>query len=232
MKAFLLAAGMGTRLRPLTDRTPKCLLPIDGTPLLALWLERMGRAGIDDVLVNTHHLAGEVESFARARSGPPRLTLVHEATLLGSAGTLAANRAFADDGRPFVTAYADNLTNVDLAALIARHEASGLLATLGLFRSPKPESCGIVELDADGVITAFTEKPARPRSDLANAGIYVFSPEVFDLIENGPVRDIGFHLLPRLVGRSQGFLIEGYMRDIGTLDAYERAQVEWKGLAS
>ena len=88
MKAFLLAAGLGSRLRPLTDRTPKCLLPIGGRPMLQIWLEQMGSWGVTDVLVNTHHLWEQVEAFASTWRGKAKLHLAHEPDLLGSAGTL------------------------------------------------------------------------------------------------------------------------------------------------
>jgi mannose-1-phosphate guanylyltransferase len=90
MKAIILAAGLGTRLRPITSTTPKCLVPINGVPLLELWLRDCERAGVEAVLVNTHHLAERVEEFVAARRGIP-VTLAYEPTLLGSAGTIAAN---------------------------------------------------------------------------------------------------------------------------------------------
>jgi mannose-1-phosphate guanylyltransferase len=95
MKAVILAAGLGTRLRPITSATPKCLVPINGVPLLELWLRDCERAGVEAVLVNTHHLAERVEEFVAARRGIP-VTLAYEPTLLGSAGTIAANWDFVD----------------------------------------------------------------------------------------------------------------------------------------
>lgn len=228
MKAILLGAGLGTRLRPLTLDVPKCLLPIAGRPLLEIWLENLSRIGVDDVLLNTHYLAAKVADFAAERAAPPRLRLAHEPTLLGSAGTLVANRRFVEGERHFLVLYADNLTTFDLLELVRDHEASGTIATLGLFHSRRPRDCGIVELDHAGVMTGFVEKPREPKSDLANAGLYVFSPAVFDLI--GPdVNDIGYDLLPRLVGKARGLEMRGYFRDIGTLDDYENAQKEWQG---
>src|SRR5689334_17748935 len=109
MKAIILAAGLGTRLRPITATTPKCLAPINGVPLLELWLRECERAGVEAVLVNTHHLAERVQDFVAARRGIP-ITLAHEPTLLGSAGTLAANWDFVDGGESFLVVYADNLT--------------------------------------------------------------------------------------------------------------------------
>ena len=109
MKAIILAAGLGTRLRPITETTPKCLVPINGVPLLELWLRQCERAGIDAVLVNTHHLAERVEEFVAARRGMP-VTLAYEPSLLGSAGTIATNWNFVDSDDSFLVVYADNLT--------------------------------------------------------------------------------------------------------------------------
>ena len=174
MKAFLLAAGVGSRLRPLTDQTPKCLLPIDGTTLLDRWLDAFDRAGVSEVLVNTHHLADLVESHLAARNRPPAVRMVHEPVLLGSAGTLVANREWVEGEPFFLACNADNLTDFDLGALIDAHLRGGEMATLTLFRSADPAACGIVQLDEGGRVIEFVEKPAFPKGDLANAGMYAF----------------------------------------------------------
>src|SRR5690348_14142767 len=120
MKAIILAAGLGTRLRPLTLTTPKCLVPIAGVPLLELWLRECERIGVEGVLVNTHHLAERVQEFVAARRGIP-VTLSHEPALLGSAGTIAANWNFVSADESFLVIYADNLTTFSLSELTAFH---------------------------------------------------------------------------------------------------------------
>lgn len=232
MKAFLLAAGLGTRLRPLTERTPKCLLPIGGRPILDIWLDTLAGAGVEEVLVNLHHLAEQVERCVAARAGGPRVRLSHEPTLLGSAGTLAANRAFVEGEPFFLACYADNLTSFDLSEIVVRHRQRPGIATLVLCPTEKPREVGIAELDADEVLVSFEEKPARPRSGLANAGIYAFSPEAIDLIDQPPPADIAYNLLPHLVGRARGLVTDAYVRDIGTLESYRAAQREWSGRLS
>jgi mannose-1-phosphate guanylyltransferase len=112
MKAFLLAAGNGTRLRPLTDSVPKCLLPVRGVPLLEIWLNNCKAAGITDVLVNTHAHAETVRKFAAAQKSGVRIRIAEEPELLGSAGTLAKNREFVSGEESFVVLYADVLTNI------------------------------------------------------------------------------------------------------------------------
>ena len=231
MKAFLLAAGLGTRLRPITDTTPKCLVEIGGRPLLDIWLDALTKAGVHQVLVNTHHLAAQVEAHVGDRSTPPDIRLSHEPILLGSAGTLLANRDFVADEDMFLVINADNLTDFDLGVLIDAHRAGATIATLSVFRAPRPSECGIVEVATDGRVVGFVEKPADPPSDLANAGMYAFHPSVLDEIPDGARRDIGFDLLPRLVGRARVVALDDdcYFRDIGSPVALDLARDEWEG---
>ena len=230
MKAFLLAAGVGSRLRPITDTTPKCMLAIGGQPLLDIWLDAFDRAGVDEVLVNLHHLPDVVRNHLKARAGslqPPAVRTVFEPELLGSAGTLAANRTWVDGEEMFLACYADNLTDFDLRSLAETHQAHGAIATLTVFHSERPSAGGVVELDAAGTVVGFTEKPSQPVSDLVNAGMYALHPRVLDEIGGPPPRDIGYDLLPRLVGRAKAMPVEGYFRDVGTVAAYQRAEQEW-----
>jgi mannose-1-phosphate guanylyltransferase len=227
MKAFLLAAGVGSRLRPITDAIPKCMIPIGGQPLLDIWLDAFDHAGVDEVLVNLHHLPDVVRNHLDARPGTPAVHTFFEPELLGSAGTLAANRAWVEGEEMFVACYADNLTDFDLRSLIETHRKHSAIATLTVFHSERPSAGGVVELDAAGTVVGYTEKPSRPVSDLVNAGMYAFHPGVLDEIGSPPPRDIGYDLLPQLVGRAKAIPVEGYLRDLGTVDAYQRAQREW-----
>lgn len=230
MKAVLLAAGLGTRLRPLTDTVPKCLVEVGGRTLLDIWLDAFAVAGVEQVLVNTHHLPDRVEAHLALRDGaPPSVRTVQEPELLGSAGTLLANRHLFEEEELLIAVNADNLTDFDLRELIEAHRREDTMATITVFRAPDPTRCGILEV-CDGLITGFEEKPAAPRSDLANAGIYAFRPDVLDLIEAPPPRDIGYDLLPRLVGRARAVSIgDAYFTDIGTHEALGRARLEWQG---
>ena len=228
MKAFLLAAGLGTRLRPLTDLVPKCLVDIGGRPLLDIWLDALAAAGIDEVLVNVHHLHHLVEEHVAARAGrAPSVKLVHEPVLLGSAGTLLANREFVAGDRFFLAINADNLTTFDIGLLMQAHHSASRMATLAVFHAPRPEQCGIVTVE-DGVLVAFEEKPAHPAGDLANAGLYAFAPQVLDLVQGDAPLDIGRHLLPRLVGESRVIDVgDSFFVDIGTPEALEHARSTW-----
>jgi mannose-1-phosphate guanylyltransferase len=240
LKAFLLAAGLGTRLKPLTDQTPKCLLPIGGKPLLQIWLEHLAQHGVGEVLINTHCHHRQVETFlAIWPSSRLQVLIYHEPRLLGSAGTLLANRNWVNGGDPFFIIYGDNLSNVNLKNMLSFHHEHGLPFTLGVFRSKNPKQCGIVEVTEDDLVTAFVEKPENPKSDLAAAGIYVTDRRLFDFFpEMGPnwqnsayqPLDLGYHVIPRLVGQMKIFRINDFLMDIGTLDRYKQAQVSWTGI--
>jgi mannose-1-phosphate guanylyltransferase len=230
MKAFLLAGGLGERLRPLTLQMPKCLVPVCGVPLLEIWLRLCERHGITEALLNVSQHADLVEAFlARRPRGGTRVRLVREERPIGTAGTVLANRAFTDAEDSFWVVYTDNLTDMDLDRMAAFHRSHDGLITMGLFRASSPRSAGIVELDSSGRVVAFTEKPEHPRSDLANAGLYLVRRPVLDMIaSNQPLVDFGHHVLPKLVGRMHGYLIPGFYVDIGTPEALARAEAEWR----
>jgi mannose-1-phosphate guanylyltransferase len=238
MKAFLLAAGKGTRLRPYTDTLPKCLMPIQGKPLLDIWVDLFIAHGVDSVLINTHHFAEQVVQAAERLTEKKtiKITTVYEPELLGSGGTILENRDFIDAGEDFLIAYADNLTDINLSAMAAFHrnqKAAGKLLTMGLFRTENPKACGIATLDASRTVTGFEEKPENPESNLANAGIYMAAYNVLEACQEIRQRvseqlfDFGFHVLPQLVGKMGGYEIKAYLTDIGTVEAYERALEEW-----
>lgn len=233
MKAFLLAAGLGKRLRPHTYETPKCLLPIGGKPLLQIWLENIERHGIKEVLVNTHWLPEKVEAFLNNRRGMKlKVTSFYERRLLGSAGTLQAHQNWVSDGKPFFILYADNYTDVNLSAMMAFHQSHDLPFTLGVFTAAHPERCGIAEVVEDGLVRGFEEKPRYPKSNLAAAGIYVTDCRVFDFFprqSSMPAEplDLGFHVIPRLVGNMKAYNIAEFLMDIGTPESYARAQQHW-----
>lgn len=230
IKALLLAGGLGTRLRPLTDTTPKCLVDIAGQPLLNYWFDALGHAGVQDVLINTHHLPEPVRRFLDEKNRRGfRAVEYHEPRLLGSAGTIAANADWASDAEHVIIIYADNYSDVDIAALLAAHMAHGEPMTILLFHAPNPRACGIAALDNIGRVIAFEEKPSNPQSDLANAGVYVVSAAAWREIANMRAFDIGFDVLPRFVGRMFGRIHDGYHRDIGSLAALEAARKDALG---
>jgi mannose-1-phosphate guanylyltransferase len=228
MRAFLLAAGLGTRLHPLTRHVPKCLVRVGGRPLLDLWLDNFRAAGVDEVLVNLHHLPEQVRSHLAAHRGEPRVRTSYEPVLLGSAGTLVAGREFVGSDEVFLAVNGDDLTDFDLTRLLTALEAAPAAdAAIAVFHAPRPEACGILEVE-EGVVVSFEEKPTAPRSTLANAGMYAFRRSVLDLVPAGSPVDIGTHLLPRLVRRAVAVPVgDAFLIDIGTPEALARAEAEW-----
>lgn len=230
MKAFLLAAGFGTRLRPLTDTVPKCLVPVCGKPLLQWWVELFGEHGITDVLINTHYLRGQVAGFIEEnnKKGGVILHEAYEPVLRGSGGTVRDHEEFLGDDDSFMVCYADNLTDADLTAFQEFHKTHSGILSMTLFHTNLPEQCGIAELDGEKRITEFEEKPEHPKSDLANAGIYIADREIFSCFPEKDPLDFGKDVLPGLAGRMYGWELRGYLRDIGTMENYRKAQAEWE----
>ncbi len=230
MRALLLAAGLGTRLRPITEHVPKCLVTIQGKPLLAYWLDMLLINGIERVLVNTHYLPEAVDAFVKQSVWVNQIDIVYEPILLGTGGTVLSNRNYFSD-RPFMVAHADNLTRFDVKRFIDAHEnrASGTDITMMTFKTDAPQSCGIVELDSSGVVQQFHEKVDNPPGDLANAAVYIFEPTVIDfLVSLGrDVVDISTEVLPAYLGRIQTFLNDDYHRDIGTPESLALAELEF-----
>jgi mannose-1-phosphate guanylyltransferase len=226
MKAILLAAGLGTRLRPLTNTIPKCLVPIHGQPLLGIWLERLTKAGIDSFLINTHYLAEQVEQFVTASPYRNQVTLVHEPTLLGTAGTLMANLDFFQ-GEDGLLIHADNYCLADFKQFIEAHRQRPpqCLMTVMAFRTPTPSTCGILEVDDQGVVVGFHEKVANPPGDLASGAIYLLSPEFLDMAATDlrAVTDFSTEVIPGLIGSMFTYETTAPFIDVGTLPNYEKA---------
>jgi len=231
MKAFLLSAGLGTRLRPLTDTVPKCLVPIKGKPLLTYWIELFERHSITDVLINTHYLHAQVHDYIKQHNisrKNPHIREFYEPELLGSGGTVSANRDFVVDEEFFFICYADNLTNIDLTAMLNFHIKHNSPFTMALFRAANPSQCGIVDLDKDNRIIKFEEKPQNPKSNLANAGLYIAGNNLFEKFPHRSFIDFGKDIIPLLAGNMYGWETSDYLIDIGTPNNYKKAQEDIK----
>jgi mannose-1-phosphate guanylyltransferase len=231
MKAFLLAGGLGTRLRPLTDHTSKCLLPIQGTPMLQIWFDLCRQFGIHEVLINLHSHGQAVRNFVEQYKNGLCVTTFEESTLLGSAGTVLANRDWVSKESAFWVLYADVLTTANLHQMSRFHDSQGQVATIGVYEVPNPSRCGIVQVDDRGLVLNFTEKPAIPAGNLAFSGLMLTTPALLDLIPKSTPADFGFHVLPQLVGRMAAYRIPEFLMDIGTLENYRTAQLAWPGIS-
>jgi mannose-1-phosphate guanylyltransferase len=230
LKAFLLAAGHGTRLRPLTDSVPKCLVPVCGVPMLRIWLEICRKAGIHDVLVNLHSHTDIVRRAMGDTCAGVRIHLAEEPVLLGSAGTLAANRDWVGGETSFWVFYADVLTNVDLNKMQSLHRKLRPKATIGVCAVKDPRRCGIVSFDETLTVQEFVEKPAQPKSNWAFSGLMLAETTILDDIPAKFPADLGFDVLPNLAGQMKVHRIQEYLLDIGTMENYKAAQTTWRGL--
>lgn len=224
MRAILLAAGLGTRLRPLTNTTPKCLMPLKGKPLLQDWLERLSDAGIGPFLVNTHYLPEQVRSFVESSPFRKDVTLVHETHLLGTAGTLVENLGFLH-GEDGLLIHADNYSEADFGEFIQAHRdrPRECLLTMMTFAAEDPSSCGIVELDGRGVVVGFHEKVQNPPGNLANGAIYILSAGLIELLagEWRSATDFSTEIVPRLLSRIYTYRTHEIFADIGSTGMYQ-----------
>jgi mannose-1-phosphate guanylyltransferase len=230
MRALLLSAGLGTRLRPLTNKVPKCLVDINGRPLLDYWLELLYNGGISEVLVNLHHKHEIVTNFLRKSHYPLKITTVYENKLLGTAGTILKNK-FYFDNEPFMVIHADNLSYFNIKNFISRYEnrTEGVEITMLTFFTEMPKTCGIVELDSKGLVCAFHEKVENPPSNLANGAVYIISPSVVDSIAkiNKNYIDFSMDIIPKYINKINSYHNNIYHRDIGSIESLNLARSEY-----
>ncbi|MDD3718543.1 MAG: NDP-sugar synthase [Actinomycetota bacterium] len=225
MKAMILAAGLGTRLRPLTEEISKPMVPIANRPVMEHIVELLARHGFDELYVNLHY---HPDVITRHFSGGERwgvsITYSLEEELQGTAGGVK-RLAGELGGETFLVISGDALTDLDLTSLFAFHRAHGRLATLVITPVSDPSKYGVVITEEDGRITGFQEKPSREEalSFVANSGIYVFEPEVLEMIPAG-FYDFGSQLFPRFLEEGiefYGYRHGDYWNDVGSLEEYK-----------
>jgi NDP-sugar pyrophosphorylase family protein len=218
VNAIILSAGRGTRLGPLGLEVPKILVEIDGEPLLARQLRYLARQGVRRVVVNAHHLASQIEAFARTYTGPCELVVVVEATLLGTAG--GVRNALSQLGSdPFFVLYGDVLIDVDLLPVLDAHRVSLADATIVVYRTSATEDKGVVEVDTDGFVSEFHEKVPRAGEGFVNAGLYVLQPEFVGCLRRSEPSDFGHDLFPAALKggkRIRAYEVVVPVLDIGT----------------
>ena len=227
-RALLLAAGLGTRLRPITLRTPKCLVPIGGEPLLGRWLRTLELAGCESALINTHYFAEKVEAFLNSwQSSTMTIQTVHEPELLGTAGTLLANQAFFQ-GATGLLIHADNVMAGNIREFLEAHleRQPCCLLTMLTFKTETPRSCGIVEINGQNVVQAFHEKVVEPPGNRANGALYAFERDFLDrLNQMNPIpSDFSTEVIPTMLGRIQTWHTHDAYLDIGTPETLNAAQ--------
>ncbi len=232
MRALLLAAGLGTRLRPLTNTVPKCLVDIGGRPLLDFWMQMLSAAGINEILINMHHLSDEVQKYIDRCQYPVDINTVYENDLLGTAGTVLANADYFK-GEPVILIHADNLSIFNFHDFIEKFNSrdENIEITMMIFEADDPRLCGVVELDDHGIVMGFHEKVSSPPSNLANGAVYILSPMVIQFIEslNKQIVDFSTEVIPCFLGRINTYKNTIYHRDIGSVKSYEQAKIDFKG---
>jgi mannose-1-phosphate guanylyltransferase len=216
MKAMVLAAGLGTRLRPLTNEIPKPMVPVLDRPVMAHIVDLLDVHGVEAVIANLHYYPDTITDYFGER-----LRYRYEPELLGTAGGVRGCAEFFGS-EPFLVISGDALTDIDLSAFLERHREAGGIATLAVKKVVDTREYGVVLHDRDGRITGFQEKPEpdEAQSDLGNCGIYLFEPEIFDYFPERPFVDWARDVFPTLLEQNVPFYIHElreYWNDVGSL---------------
>jgi len=231
MKAMILAAGLGTRLRPLTDIVPKPMVQLAGRPCMEYTLKLLKKYSVLEIAVNIHYKPQLIKNyFGDGSRYGVKLQYSFEDKLMGTAGGFKRLQSFFDKDTALIIS-GDGLTDIDLQDFYRFHKEKGCIATLALKRVSNPENYGVVELKKDSYIKIFQEKPSREEavSNLANTGIYLFEPEIFDYIPADNFYDFGKQLFPEFVEKNidmAGYTMEVYWCDIGNLEVYREANYD------
>lgn len=217
MKAMVLAAGLGTRLRPLTFEIPKPMVPVLDRPVMAHIVDLCRRHGFDQLIANLHYFPDTIKDYFG-----DSIEYRYEAELLGTAGGVRNVRDFFGDD-PVLVISGDALTDLDLNKLVERHRSAGGIGTLTVKQVDDTQEYGVVLHDSDGRISGFQEKPHPDEalSDLGNCGIYCFSPEIFDYFPASDFVDWAHDVFPVLLENDVPFYIheiDEYWNDVGSLD--------------
>lgn len=231
MKAMVLAAGVGSRLDPLTSRVPKPLVPITNVPVIEHIIKLLHKHNYNDLIANLHYLPQQLKD--RIQDGKRlgvNITFREEKELSGDAGGVRACADFLNDGT-FLVLMGDLLTDCDLTRIVAEHKKKGALASIAVKKVPDVEHFGVVVTDENGFITGFQEKPKKEEalSNLASTGIYVFEPEIFKYMPKDGVFGFGRQLFPQLVESGapvQGIEFETYWSDVGTISQYRQSNFD------
>jgi len=228
IKALLLAAGLGTRLKPLTLNIPKCLVEINHKPVIEFWFEKFEKIKIQEVIINTHYLHQKVEKYIETQYFRKfLLKTIFEKRLLGTAATLIQNKRFFSNSLGLLI-HADNFTNIDLENLINAHKnkPKDCILTMLTFSTKEPQKCGIVQLDNQGIMSAFYEKVTNPIGNIANGAVYLFEDEFLQwlTLNNPNAKDFSTEVIPKLVGKIFTYHTDSIYIDIGTLESLEEAR--------
>lgn len=227
MKAMILAAGMGTRLRPITNNTPKPIIPVGDRPLIEYLLLLLKKYGIKDIIINLHHLGEKIEkTLGNGSRWGIRISYSREAIILGTGGGIKKAQAFLSDSA-FLVINGDILVDFNINNLLEFHQGHGGIATMVLRENDNPDLYGSVKTDTDGRVRQILDKPECPGIDLKNymfAGIHVIEPEIFQYIPDGQFYSIIDTYIEMIMKNKgiRGYLMKGPWSDLGTIEGYRK----------
>ena len=229
LKAMVMAAGMGSRLEPITLRFPKPLIPVMNRPLMDIILTQLKNIGVSEVISNTYYLADQIINRYKDNNLGVKFSYVKETELSGTAGGVKKCQFFFDKDEDFIVMSGDILTTADIKKGIEIHKKSGAIATIGVKEIPHEHVShfGVVVTGEDGYIKEFQEKPSieEAKSNLINTGIYIFNYKIFDYIPENTFYDFAKNVFPKLLEDKQinTFLVSEYWNDIGTIGQYKQS---------
>lgn len=230
MKAMILAAGVGSRLDPLTRHIPKPMVPIVNRPVMEHIIELLARHGFKEIMVNLHYLSDQIEDYFKdGGQWGVKLHYSREDRLWGDAGSVKLCEDFFDD--TFLVVGGDDLADIDISRIVRIHKEKKAMATIALSLVDDPSEYGIALLNERGRITRFLEKPRGEVifSNTANTGVYIFDPQVLELIPRGIPYGFGNNVFPMLLEqrtRFYGYLTSSYWRDVGNLKQYQQTHYD------
>lgn len=233
-KAMVMAAGVGSRLDPLTQKTPKPLVPVLNKPVMDILLQKLRDYGVEKVIANTHYLAEQIQNrYTKNSPVDIHFAYIHEETLSGTAGGVKKCEFFFDDVEDFIVVSADGLHDADLDKIVKSHKESGCIATMAISAVDHAEVChfGVVVPTKEHYVSEFQEKPSieEAKSNYINTGIYVFNKRIFDFIPKGEKYDFAKNVFPRLLEAGEKintYRIYSYWSDIGTIEQYIQSNID------
>lgn len=229
LKAMIMAAGMGSRLEPITLIMPKPLIPVMNIPLMDIILSQLSNIGIKNVISNTYYLSHQIIERYKKNNLGVHFNYIQESKLSGTAGGMKKCQFFFDKGEDFLVMSGDVLTTADIQKGIEQHKRTGAIATIGIKQVPheKVSHFGVVVTDNEGYISEFQEKPSmdEAKSNFINTGIYIFNYKIFDYIPENTFYDFAKDVFPKLLKERQinTFEVQEYWNDIGTIEQYKQS---------
>ena len=227
MNTFLLAAGLGKRLRPLTLKTPKILVKIKQKTLLDYWLDSLSKIKTKKIFINTHYLSKKIENHIYQSKFKNKIILIKEKKLYGTGGSLIKNIKFFEN-EDLLFAHGDNFSLFEINKFIQAHHnrPKKCLFTMLTFKTFLPKESGIVKFDKNNILIDYHEKPSKPNSNIANGAVFILSKEFLSIIKNkeNKVKDFSKEIIRKYLGKIYIYYIDEYFVDIGTKEALKDAR--------